>query len=88
MKKMHDIIVHTNKLNGTVSLPPSKSVAHRAIICAALSKGISTVKPIDLSNDITATIECMKKLGAEITLVGDTLTVDGSRTFSAENTVK
>ncbi len=87
MKKMHDIIVHTNKLNGTVSLPPSKSVAHRAIICAALSKGISTVKPIDLSNDITATIECMKKLGAKITLVGDTLTVDGSRTFSAENTV-
>ena len=41
--------------NGTVFAPPSKSDAHRAIICAALSGGVCTIAPIALSDDIRAT---------------------------------
>lgn len=71
-----------NKIKGEIIMPPSKSVAHRAIICASLSNGISKISPIELSNDILATINCVKKLGAELTLDGNILTVDGTNMFS------
>lgn len=82
---MNKVIIKRGALNGTVSVPPSKSAAHRAIICAALSDGTSIIEPVDLSNDIKATIECMKKLGAEIRLDGRKLTVNGSNIFSSDN---
>ena len=82
---MNKIKIKPGALNGTVSVPPSKSAAHRAIICAALSDGTSVIEPVELSNDIKATIQCMKKLGAEISLDGKTLTVSGSRIFSSDN---
>ena len=78
---MNMIRVSPRTLSGTVSVPPSKSAAHRAVICAALAKGKSVISPIELSNDISATIECMKSLGAEITISDKTLTVDGTDTF-------
>ena len=75
------IRIQKSRLCGTVSMPPSKSAAHRAIICAALAKGKSIISPVDLSNDIKATIECMKKLGADIEFDGKNLMVDGTNTF-------
>ena len=50
--------------HGTVDAPPSKSDVHRAIICAALSRGVCTIAPVALSNDIRATIACVEALGA------------------------
>lgn len=64
--------------NGTVTAPPSKSDVHRAIICAALSKGKCTISPVALSNDIKATIGCIEALGAKAFVNGDELTVDGT----------
>ncbi len=84
---MHKVKISPCSLNGTVTLPPSKSVAHRAIICAALSKGKSVISPIDLSNDIKATISCMKNLGAEISLKDKVLTVDGTHLFQNKDVV-
>lgn len=81
---MHKVKVSPRKLSGTVSVPPSKSAAHRAIICAALARGKSIVRPIELSNDISATIDCMRRFGAEISLDGDTLSIDGTNIFSAD----
>ncbi|MDO5124865.1 MAG: 3-phosphoshikimate 1-carboxyvinyltransferase [Ruminococcus sp.] len=65
------------KLSGKVKIPPSKSVAHRLIISAALAKGTSVISNIYPSKDIIATIEAMKALGAMITLDGDVATVRG-----------
>lgn len=55
-------------LKGTVDAVPSKSVAHRAIISAALSGGECTVRNIALSKDILATLDCVKALGADFKL--------------------
>ena len=55
-------------LKGTVAAVPSKSVAHRAIISAALSGGECTVRNIALSKDILATLDCVKALGADFKL--------------------
>lgn len=61
-----DLTIQPHKLSGTVTVPPSKSLAHQAVICAALSDGFYTVDNIALSDDIIATIEAMKAFGAII----------------------
>ena len=67
--------------NGTVNVPPSKSDVHRAIICAAMANGVSSISPVALSNDIKATIGCIKALGADAVLENNVLTVDGTNMY-------
>lgn len=69
--------IYPGKLNGSVKIPPSKSMAHRAVICAALGNSISKITNVDYSDDIIATIEAMKSLGAEIIKKDDYLEVIG-----------
>lgn len=51
---------------GQVSAIPSKSLAHRALICAALCRESTEVYLSDASQDILATIDCLERLGASI----------------------
>lgn len=67
--------------NGIVNVPPSKSDVHRAIICAAMANGVSRISPVALSNDIKATIGCIKALGADAVLENNVLTVDGTNMY-------
>ena len=55
-----------SELKGDVTIPPSKSAAHRAIIAAALADGKSVVHNVDLSNDVHATIGACRNLGGTI----------------------
>lgn len=75
---MQGIKINNSKLKGMVKVPPSKSMAHRAIICAALGSGVSTIENIDYSDDINATIDGMISLGAGIEKDGDRLTITGA----------
>ena len=61
-----DVKIKPSKLNGTITIPSSKSMAHRAIICASLAKGKSTINNIYYSNDNLATINVCEKF-ADIT---------------------
>lgn len=63
---------------GTVKVPPSKSMAHRYIICAGLSKGVSTITNVDYSEDIKATIDCIKALGVKVEAKESSIIIDGS----------
>ena len=74
---MGNLKIYPGKLSGEVKIPPSKSMAHRAVICAALGDGVSKVTNIDYSDDIIATIEAMRALGAKITKKEDYLEVYG-----------
>ena len=82
---MSSITISPSCLSGTVSVPPSKSAAHRAIICAALAKGVSHIAPVELSDDIRATVSCMEQLGASLRWDGNSLTVDGTGIFSPKS---
>ena len=63
---------------GIVTPPPSKSLGHRAVICAALAGGGSVVENLGRSDDIDATLEGVKALGlAKFKLEGSTLTGKG-----------
>lgn len=84
---MSSVRVMPTIFNGEVTLPPSKSDVHRAILCAALSKGKSVISPVDLSQDISATIDCARALGAEITVDGNTAYIDGTNLFTNEEAV-
>ena len=59
-----DIRIYPHRLAGAVTPPPSKSMAHRALLAAALAEGTSTVRNAALSQDIEATLRCMAALGA------------------------
>ncbi len=63
--------------HGSVTAPPSKSVAHRALFAAALCEGESTLSPIALSEDMLATMDALGALGASFSRSGDTVRVKG-----------
>ena len=63
--------------SGGIQAPPSKSYAHRLILCAALADGESTIKNVSLSDDICATIDCVHALGAKTDYKNGALTVYG-----------
>ena len=62
---------------GTVQVPPSKSMAHRALIAAALAEGESVLSPIALSKDMEATINGLTALGAVFSREGEAVRVLG-----------
>lgn len=64
---------------GNVTLPASKSLSHRALICAGLADGTSHIKNISTSRDIQATISCLEALGAKIISTPDSLEVTGTK---------
>lgn len=53
-----------------------KSICHRALIFASVASGTSVVRNLTLGQDVVATINCLRKLGAKITLDGNTATVE------------
>ena len=62
---------------GNIQPPPSKSIAHRLILCAALANGTSEIKSISPSEDISATVDCIHALGAKTVFESGALTVTG-----------
>ena len=70
-------IIQPGTARGTVAAPPSKSMAHRLLICAALAEGESTVRGVDRSEDILATADCLEALGASLRWAGDAVQVRG-----------
>ncbi len=62
---------------GTASAPPSKSYAHRMIICAALADGESVINGVSLNEDVSASLDCAAALGAKWELCGSTLKIRG-----------
>jgi 3-phosphoshikimate 1-carboxyvinyltransferase len=65
------------KLIGEVTVPGDKSVSHRAVICAAMANGESTIRNFASGADCASTIRCLRDLGVEIQAEGDTVRVRG-----------
>lgn len=61
-----NIVIHPRKLEGTLTAIPSKSQAHRLLICAAFSDGVTTLLCPETNRDIEATVDCLRSLGADI----------------------
>ena len=61
-----DMTIHPGKLSGTISIIPSKSQAHRYLICAAFASTPTTLLCPETNRDIEATADCLRSLGANI----------------------
>lgn len=62
-----DITIYPAKLKGRITAIPSKSQAHRLLICAAFSDKSTQLHCPQTNQDIEATAECLNALGAHIT---------------------
>ncbi len=62
--------------HGKIVAPPSKSMAHRLLICGAFSEK-SLIKGVELSEDIAATLDCLKALGARVEQSGSDVKIGG-----------
>ncbi len=72
---------------GSVIAPPSKSAGHRSLICATFCDKPVTVYNCGESNDIAATIEALRALGADIKHDGKTVTVSPFKRNNKNTTI-
>ena len=60
------VTIRPAPLRGRIKAPPSKSMAHRLLICGGLSEGGETrIRGISDSEDVSATLDCLSVLGAK-----------------------
>ena len=61
-----NITITPRHLRGEVTVIPSKSQAHRLLICAAFADGPTQLVCSETNRDIEATVDCLRALGAQI----------------------
>lgn len=66
-----------SKGNGIFNAPPSKSIAHRFLICAGLCEGESIIENVPFSDDIKATLDCLSAIGAKYEILGNSVKIKG-----------
>lgn len=76
---MQATIKPIDRISGVFTVPGDKSITHRAIMFNAVSEGMATITGALLGEDCLATIDCMRKLGALITIDGSSVTVLGAK---------
>ncbi|MBQ8178476.1 MAG: 3-phosphoshikimate 1-carboxyvinyltransferase [Clostridia bacterium] len=75
---MSDITLQKSAINGVVTVPSSKSVAHRLILASVISGANVKINGSLKSKDILATLECAKGLGAKVDWTDDGVVLDAS----------
>ncbi len=71
-----NVIIKPSTARRCITAPPSKSMAHRDLICGALSAG-SVITNVAWSEDMKATLRCLTALGARVEQDGDTVRIGG-----------
>ena len=72
--KLH---IDKSTAKGRVRIPPSKSMSHRLLLAAGLAAGESTVCRVAVCEDTLATLDCLRALGADCRVTGNTVFVRG-----------
>ena len=71
-----DITIYPRLLRGSINIIPSKSQAHRLLICAAFADNPTQLHCPDTNRDIEATVDCLIALGANIQRTDSGYTID------------
>lgn len=82
---MKEVTIYPGNLTGEVIIPPSKSMSHRAVICAGLAEGMSSISNIGISQDIEATCEAMRSLGIFVEKSASSLRINGRGALELRN---
>ena len=78
---MDVVVKRARAVAGRIAAPPSKSMAHRAVLCAALAKGTSHLHHLAFSKDISATLGAAARLCARVTTGENDAVVEGLGRF-------
>lgn len=70
-----DLTINPRLLRGEITVIPSKSQAHRLLICAAFADRPTKIICTESNQDIEATVSCLRALGAQITATDTGYTV-------------
>jgi 3-phosphoshikimate 1-carboxyvinyltransferase len=74
-----------SQLKGKITIPPSKSLSHRALIAASLSKGKSKVDNLIMSKDTEATINIIRNLGVDVEFNGSSVIIESDGKLKVVN---
>ena len=80
------IAIEKSVAQGEITAPPSKSMAHRNLLCASFSEN-STVYNVEYSEDILATLDCIKAMGAKVSISGSTVCIGGLCPKNAQSAI-
>ncbi len=70
------VAIKKGRAEGKITAPPSKSMAHRNLICGAFSSE-SLIGGVHISKDVEATLACLEGLGASVKINGDEISIGG-----------
>lgn len=76
-----DLILYPRKLSGSLNAIPSKSQAHRLLICCAFADKQTTLICPETNDDIEATADCLAQLGAKISRIKNGYVIDPITVF-------
>ena len=79
--------IYPSRAKGSVSAPSSKSMAHRALVAAALAKGESRICGVSNCEDVGATLDCLCALGVNCRLDANTVLVQGADFTKSKSTI-
>lgn len=82
---MSDRYIGPGRIGGSIGIPASKSLCHRAILMAALAQGQSCICNVYFSKDVEATLGVARKLGADVQICQDRILIDGCGLRAGEN---
>jgi 3-phosphoshikimate 1-carboxyvinyltransferase len=66
----------------TVHVPGDKSISHRALMCAAIANGESTIRNANLGGDVMSTLDALRALGAPIKVADGSIRIRGLEGFA------
>ncbi|MDR7416028.1 MAG: 3-phosphoshikimate 1-carboxyvinyltransferase [Armatimonadota bacterium] len=74
---MSELVIRPARPRGRLRPPPDKSISHRAALLGAIASGTTRARRFLVAADTLSTVHCLRALGVEAELQGDTLTVRG-----------
>lgn len=74
---MDAIIQHASALHGSVAVPPDKAICHRAVLAAALARGVTEIRPWPSADDCQRTLTLVEQLGVPVSRAAEGIRIEG-----------
>lgn len=74
---MHATITPGAPVSGTLTVPPDKSICHRAVLLSAIANGRTVIQPWPASDDCRRTLELIERLGVRVVRSGERVEIEG-----------
>ncbi|MBN3038648.1 MAG: 3-phosphoshikimate 1-carboxyvinyltransferase [Candidatus Omnitrophica bacterium] len=74
---MSTVTIEPKRIHGELTLPPDKSISHRAVIIGSLAQGRTRVKNLSFCDDCTRTLSAFKEMGVSIAQEDGGLSIEG-----------